>query len=461
MRVLYVGHILGISETHVKILGKYLNPRLFEMDVCIWGPVGARSKESNAPNTYVLSYDLDLFEELVKKNRYDVIFLVRAGGFNPYEAKILESAKRHAIPCITEWNTFGMYDKSPSSNAIDLHFMGGKTVALFYRWFSGLSVADWVKKCRVVYWPVDVNQIVSNRPNPGEILQMREELGVGSEDFVIGRYGRADPAKWDSIPIETFRILLRHVPSAKLLIVGGVPAEIWKLVKKWGLEGNVVVKEPELDYAKYVKLYYLPDVYFHTSRIGEAFSRTIIDAMAAQRPVVVNSTPYAVNGQIEQVDNEVSGFVADTPRTLAAAIAYLFEHPEVASKMGENGLLKVKSRFDAPIIASCLMKFWIDVLSSKGFKFSEHEQQAVDRTRLSKGEDFSDYESEYNQRLHAKFHQPTVRDLLACNVRYLWFARNIRMKVKILESRYLPLSIIKHRSDIASPTRSLNQLHTR
>jgi glycosyltransferase involved in cell wall biosynthesis len=337
--------------------------------------------------------------------------------------------------------------------------MGGKTVALFYRWFSGLSIADWVKKCRVVYWPVDVAQLVSNRPNPEEILQMREELGVGSEDFVIGRFGRADPAKWDSIQIETFRILLRYVPSAKLLIVGGVPAEIWKLVKKWGLEGSVVVKEPELDYAKYVRLYYLLDVYFHTSRIGEAFSRTIVDAMAAQRPVVVNSTPYAVNGQVEQVDNGVDGFVADTPRTLAAAIAYLFEHPEVASKMGENGLLKVKPRFDAPLVASYLMKCWVDVLRSKRFKFSEHEQQVIGQAHFPMGEDFSNYASEYDQRLHAKFDKPTVRDLVACNIRYLWFARNIRMQVRILESRFLPLSLIKHRSDIASPTRSLMQLH--
>ncbi len=462
MRALYVGHILGVSETHVDVIRKHLDPRLFKMEVCIWGPPGLRSRVgSGEKNFHVLSYDLDLFRDLLASNSYDVIFLARAGGYNPHESRIIRLAKQYKVPCISEWNTFGLYDKSASSQLMDLHLMGGKTVALFYKRYSGLSSTDWVKNCRILYWPVDVEALDSNRPSSSQAALMREQLGLNREDFVIGRFGRPDPAKWDAIPIETFGLLLKMVPSAKFLVIGGLPKQTWTLIRKLDLETKFVVKESILDYETFVKYYYLLDVYFHTSRTGEAFSRAIIEAMGARRPVVVNSTPYAVNGQIEQVDNGITGLVGNTPRTLARAIAYLFENRRIASRMGEQGFKKVKSKFDAPLITKQLMKLWIDLLASKGFEFTDSERDTIRETQWPPDEEFSAYEAEYSRRLIDKFANPSLQESIACNIRHLWFVRRIRSKLRTMEYRALPLAIIKHRGDLSSPTRSMEELYAK
>jgi glycosyltransferase involved in cell wall biosynthesis len=122
--------------------------------------------------------------------------------------------------------------------------------------------------------------------------------------------------------------LVRSIP-VKLLIVGGTPKWIAEKIAKYHL-GKNVIDIGVADEKALHKIYYSIDMLTHCSRIGESFGRTIAEAMAARKPVVVNSSPWMDNAQIELVDNWVTGFVTLTSKTFADAVAYLVKHPELA-----------------------------------------------------------------------------------------------------------------------------------
>jgi glycosyltransferase involved in cell wall biosynthesis len=82
---------------------------------------------------------------------------------------------------------------------------------------------------------------------------------------------------------------------------------------------------------------------FVLSSITEGLAMTLLEAMAASRPVVATR----VGGNPEAVEDGVTGRLvpASDPRALADAIAFLFDHRDVARAMGEAGRARVTSRF--------------------------------------------------------------------------------------------------------------------
>ena len=154
------------------------------------------------------------------------------------------------------------------------------------------------------------------------------------------------------------RVLARH-PEARLLLVGGGPAEksLRRAVARLGLERSVVLTGPVA--ADELPAYYAAGDVFampcRTRRAGldvEGLGMVFLEAAACGRPVVAGTS----GGAPEAVQEGVTGHVVDprSPDAVAAIIADLLDDPARARAMGAAGRAWVEERWSWTTIAATL-----------------------------------------------------------------------------------------------------------
>lgn len=159
--------------------------------------------------------------------------------------------------------------------------------------------------------------------------------------------------------IEAMPTILKEYADAKLHItsVGPQTFNLKMLVKKLGLNKHVIfhgrVSDEEL-----LKLYRQCRVFCHPS-LSEGFCHTILEAMAAGRPVVSTNTIGS-----EMVEDRRTGLlipIADS-NAIAEAIMKLFSDNELVYKMGVEARQKVEREYDWNIIAKKYYEVYQEVV---------------------------------------------------------------------------------------------------
>jgi glycosyltransferase involved in cell wall biosynthesis len=187
-------------------------------------------------------------------------------------------------------------------------------------------------------------EIVPNGIEPGGMpdgearRQAREVMGIDRTAFVIGSVGRLDPVKDFPTLIAAFRRLSLSRPDARLVIVGDGPARA-ELKRICGDNEDVRFLGHRGDARGLMAGF---DAYASSS-IFEGVSLTILEAMAAGRPVVATR----VGGTPEVVVDGVTGVLVE-PRDaagLAAALVHISADPHRAQAMGLAGRARVCDRF--------------------------------------------------------------------------------------------------------------------
>jgi glycosyltransferase involved in cell wall biosynthesis len=171
--------------------------------------------------------------------------------------------------------------------------------------------------------------------------RIRHELGLSSDDFVIGNVGRLALQKGQRHLIGAMPLLLERVPRAHAIIAGGGDLEDYlrDLALEVGVADSVHVLGPRKDVPA---LMHAMDVFAMPS-IWEGFGLVLLEAMAAGRPIVasrVATIPEVV------LDGETGLLVpAGNPVALADALARLAGSPELARQLGEAGRERVRRDF--------------------------------------------------------------------------------------------------------------------
>jgi glycosyltransferase involved in cell wall biosynthesis len=140
--------------------------------------------------------------------------------------------------------------------------------------------------------------------------------------------------------IEAFAIIIKKIPTAKLLIVGDGPMKnsISEKIKGMGLENNIQLCGNVTEEQK-IKLIQESTMLLNPSLI-EGFGIVVLEAFAAGKPVLVSDTkPLS-----DLVTDSVDGFVlkSDDPQAWASTITNLFNDDSLAEKLGLAGRQKVK-----------------------------------------------------------------------------------------------------------------------
>lgn len=393
---------LGGTEKNLQIFTKYLDKHLFNVYVCVFVGGGEREKmlKDMGIKIHVIDRSQKKLIKLIRSKNIHVVYM--DGKEEPF---VTTTAQKAGVPLMVR-DISGRFENPETAKSIDRHLVS-KMCALRFRKWNKITSEEFHKRCCVIYDPIDLEEVKEYGLSRKEILQKRKYLGIKQGDLVIGRAGRADIGKWGNIIIDMMPHLIKKVPNVKCIILG-IPEskkeeiEKKKLAKYFIFLENVPSKE-------IVEFYNWIDILTHSSGIGESFGRTVAEAMACKKPIVVDSTPLVDNAQIELVDNGKTGFVVYSPKAFAEAIAYLASNREVARKMGLAGYAKVKREYEAKKVTRVLEKRIIEFLRRKGMEVPKKVLKRYEKVHYSpSSKEIDNFELEYRRRLKDCFDKPDL-----------------------------------------------------
>jgi glycosyltransferase involved in cell wall biosynthesis len=179
------------------------------------------------------------------------------------------------------------------------------------------------------------------RPTLVDRRAARHALWISEDAFVVGTVARLDPVKHLETLIEAFADLRVVLPRSVLVILGDGPERerLETVARTAGVGDAVRFLGDRRDVRRVLPAF---DVYVNSS-ISEGVSLTILEAMAAQLPVIAT----AVGGTPEVVQDGITGVLvpARQPVRLAHALIAVSKSPERRRTLGNAARLSVEARF--------------------------------------------------------------------------------------------------------------------
>lgn len=201
-----------------------------------------------------------------------------------------------------------------------------------------------------------------------EAHKIRRALGIETDQPVIGFIGRFTRDKGLPELLVAFQLVREKVPNAVLLLVGNyehgdpVPPETRTAIES---EPNVVT----VNFTSNVDPYYLVMDIFVLPTHREGFPNTVLEAQAAERPVV---TTFAT-GAVDSVQEGVTGLLVlpGNASALGDALVRLLLNNDLARGMGRAGRERILREFRNEIICSALANLYRDMLKERGLSASD------------------------------------------------------------------------------------------
>ena len=198
---------------------------------------------------------------------------------------------------------------------------------------------------------------------------LRERWGIGQRPWLVS-VSNHSPVKGHDRLFEVFRQLRREVRDARATIIGDpYPAEKWQLGRIgvrggcWhrcrlraaitpGLSLRWNVPRPEV-----ISAIQEADLVIVTSS-REASPLVVLESMAA-------GTPW-VSFDVGCVREHVGGIVVRNAEEMASGAAFLLDHPEVRTGLGQDGRRRARERHDWDAIAEEYERVYAEVLAKSG-----------------------------------------------------------------------------------------------
>ena len=224
--------------------------------------------------------------------------------------------------------------------------MGADRVCAVSRDLAEEVVRDWkVPADRVRWIPNGVDLDAFGGDDRSEAL--RGELGLTPEDRVVMNTGGFRSVKDHATLLRAFALVHRTEPRARLLLIGqGSPENprggLDREAESLGVGAAVRFAGVRHDIPRLLRTC---DVYVNSSRY-EGMSNTILEAMAAGRPVVAT----AVGGNPDLVGDGVTGYLvpAVEPEAMARRILELLNDAAIRERMGAAGRARMEAVHSMP-----------------------------------------------------------------------------------------------------------------
>jgi glycosyltransferase involved in cell wall biosynthesis len=169
--------------------------------------------------------------------------------------------------------------------------------------------------------------------------RIRRELGLET-DFVIGCVARFMRLKGHNHLLRAFTEIVRAIPSAKLLLVGGGDdSAVRQQANELGLESQVILAGHRADVADCMAAM---DILVNPST-SESFCQVIIEAMGVGKPVITTRLGVAE----EAITDGETGILISPGDSdaITHAVLRLHSDPALRQRMGEAGRRSVTQRF--------------------------------------------------------------------------------------------------------------------
>jgi len=346
LRLLYVVHTLNPGGTEQLVVKMALHfAAQYEVFVLCLDEPGLWAEQLRSQGIPVTclwrqpGFDLSVAIRIAafcRRQRIDVIhahqftpwhYSVLAKFFYPFPKVILEEHGRH-YPEVTN-----------PKRALFNRFVGQPLTRIF------VAVSQDIRERMQVYEGVSKERIrvIYNGSEPvGQIAdaersELRQSLGISSDDFVIGTVGRFDPIKNLPLLLRSFKDIHQQKNRVKALLVGDGPEmdRVRRLIAELNLDASVILTGYRRDAARLTAVMDL----FVLASFSEGTSMALLEAMAAGIPAVVT----AVGGNPEIVVAGQTGWVvpsADQPAMVHALHAAIDD----AASLQSHGVA-ARSRF--------------------------------------------------------------------------------------------------------------------
>jgi glycosyltransferase involved in cell wall biosynthesis len=193
------------------------------------------------------------------------------------------------------------------------------------------------------------NSIDPKRFNPhGVYKNIREELGMASEDLVIASVARFTLQKQPLKLIAAFAEVSKKVPNAKLLMVGDgeQKEEAIRLIQKLGIQDKVILqpfRQDIPDVLAAVDIFVLPSLW-------EAFPIALLEAMSMGKAVIGTN----VDGTPEIIEHEKNGLLIELEgleKNIADALLRLCTDHGLLKKLQQAAVKSIYNTYNVETLA--------------------------------------------------------------------------------------------------------------
>jgi glycosyltransferase involved in cell wall biosynthesis len=265
------------------------------------------------------------------------------------------------------------------SSKRDMGFSKNKKILAIYRFINPfitrvISVSDAVKyqvnrqekvsldKIVTIYNGVDLAKFT----NSNHKKDLKAKLHLNSSSPIVGVLANIRPIKGMEFFIHAAAIVLNKFPRVNFVIIGDcLPSpecaiyykKLKSLIQDLNLGNNFFFLGQRTDIPEMLSIM---DISVLPS-LSEGFSNTVIESMAAGKPVVVTD----VGGNPEAVVHNKTGFVVPPQNVdlLAQAISTLLANKKLAKSMSEAGRLRVKELFSMQTMIRKIENLYISTLN--------------------------------------------------------------------------------------------------
>jgi len=214
-------------------------------------------------------------------------------------------------------------------------------------------------KIEVIYNGVELERFNAETDR----LKLRESIGIGRSDPIIGIVARLAPEKGHDVLLKSAKRVVNEYPSARFLIIGDGEErqKLQQITFQLGIESNVIFLGERNDIPSMLAI--LDIAVLSSQQIVETVSNAILEYMAAGKPVVATNA----GSTADLVDNGNTGYLISCGdhEALADSILKLLKDRELAKKMGEAGRERIKEKFTIQKMTARYEALFLDCLKKK------------------------------------------------------------------------------------------------
>jgi glycosyltransferase involved in cell wall biosynthesis len=205
-----------------------------------------------------------------------------------------------------------------------------------------------VPASRIVMIPNFLDPQAFEPISPGDRRRMLDEMGVPEGAFVVGIVARLSPVKDHATLLRAIASLREQIPALHCVLIGdgSERSAIEALADSLGIRDIVHLAGER---TQPPNLHGLFDVSVLCST-SEAFPNSVLEAMAASRPVVATD----VGGTPDAIRQGTTGLLVrpSDPSRLADAILRLYNEPALRTKLGNAGCVAARAGYSADAVIS-------------------------------------------------------------------------------------------------------------
>lgn len=300
-----------------------------------------------------------LFSEFFEQSRPEVIHAHNLHYFSPLHALTLERlAKKLKIPLVL--HVHNVWD---DGLFLELTLKVGwqHMIAISHfikKELTGFGVPD--EKITVIHHGIDRERF--RRKETAEKLLKKYPQLKGKR--IIFHPARIGLAKGSDVSVKALRRIKKKFPDAFLILAGSKNIVDWvnsqqkdiafilHLIHNFNLKENVLIDHFTLE--EMGGLYQLCEFCFYPSSFGEPFGLTMLEAMAAGKPIIVTDS----GGMPEIIKEEVNGFIIRTRdwEALAERSMTLLADEALRIKVGDKGQQMVEEFYNKERMTDDILK---------------------------------------------------------------------------------------------------------